>query len=84
MIFQPFINLITELLSDFSSLLGTVNVNFNNGIFAGLNIIFKYVAYLIPISALIPIFVVDFALTSFKTFMALIVRIKSFIPTMGA
>lgn len=41
------------------------------------------VGYVIPVAKLLPIFVVTIALYSFRIVWAIIIRVKSFIPTMG-
>ncbi|MDE6789313.1 MAG: hypothetical protein K2J47_08350 [Ruminococcus sp.] len=55
-----------------------------DNIFNGINTFLSNVGYVIPIRALMPILVSSLALSAFKISWALIIRIKSFIPTMGA
>lgn len=42
------------------------------------------IAYVIPFSRIQGIFIISIAISSFQILWALIIRIKSFIPTMGA
>ena len=49
-----------------------------------LNNISSGVGYVLPVTKLLPIFVVTVALYSFRIVWAVIIRIKSFIPTMGS
>jgi hypothetical protein len=65
------------------SVLPTVSVELPENVFDGLKGILNVVGYLIPIAALIPIIIVSFGMDCFKVVMALVVRIKSFIPGMG-
>jgi hypothetical protein len=53
-------------------------------VFDGLKYIFDGIAYFIPIKALLPILFIDISISVFQIVWALILRIKSFIPTMGA
>lgn len=55
-----------------------------DNVFNGFNTFLFNVGYIIPIKALMPILVSSFAISTLKIMWALIIRIKSFIPTMGA
>lgn len=55
-----------------------------DNVFNGIDTFLSNVGYVIPITALMPILVSSLALSSSKIAWALIIRIKSFIPTMGA
>ncbi len=46
--------------------------------------IFNGIGYLLPVKALLPILITDISLDFLRIAFALIIRIKSFIPTMGA
>lgn len=41
-------------------------------------------AYVFPLKGLVPIIVISFSIKSFQILWALIIRVKSFIPTMGS
>ena len=53
-------------------------------VFNGLYTLFANIGYIFPIAGLFPIFVVTFTLKGLQISWALLIRIKSFIPTMGA
>lgn len=55
-----------------------------DNVFNGIDTFVSNVAYVIPIRALMPILVSSFSISCFKIFWALLLRIKSFIPTMGS
>lgn len=55
-----------------------------DNVFNGFNTFLFNVGYIIPIKALIPILVSSFTISFFQIAWALVIRIKSFIPTMGA
>lgn len=61
-----------------------VSLSIPNDIFNGLNSIFNCLGFLFPISGLLLILGVSFAIKSFQIIWSIILRIKSFIPTMGA
>jgi hypothetical protein len=51
---------------------------------SGISEVFGMVSYLFPVAALLPIIIMSIALDTFRIIMAIVVRIKSFIPSMGA
>ena len=53
------------------------------GVFNGLSILAKDLGYLFPVSALLPIIIIKIGLRVFSIFWTIILKIKSFIPTMG-
>ncbi len=55
-----------------------------SGAFNGMSSTFGALGYFLPMAALSPIIIAIFTFKIAKITMALIVRIKSFIPTMGA
>lgn len=61
-----------------------VSLSIPNDIFNGLNSIFNCLGFLFPISGLLLILGVSFAIKSFQIIWSIILRVKSFIPTMGA
>lgn len=52
-------------------------------VFNGISGFLANVAYIIPINGLLPILILGWALDNFNIIWSLILRIKSFIPTMG-
>lgn len=61
-----------------------VHVSIPDNIFNGINSFLGGVVYIVPVPELLPILTISLALRTFKIFWALGIRIKSFIPTMGA
>lgn len=66
------------------SLLPVVDFTIPDGAFNTLVSAMRSLGYLLPVSALLPIIAIKISLKGVRIVMALIVRIKSFIPTMGA
>lgn len=64
-------------------LLPKVNITLPSSLFNSLHSLLYGVGYLLPLKGLVPIFVMSLSLSLFKITMAIILRIKSFIPTMG-
>ncbi|MDE6775299.1 MAG: hypothetical protein K2J37_03230 [Ruminococcus sp.] len=61
-----------------------INFSLPDNVFDGIDTFLSNVGYILPINALMPILVSSLAISVFKISWALIIRIKSFIPTMGA
>ena len=66
------------------SMLPTIEFTIPDNILSGVSDIFAMVGYFFPIAALLPILVMSLALDMFRIVVAIVVRIKSFIPGMGA
>lgn len=45
--------------------------------------VLSYIAYILPLGHIITIFTLSFFITNFRVIWTIILRIKSFIPTMG-
>ena len=60
-----------------------LSLSLPDNIFNGLNSIFGCLGYIFPISGLLIILGISFAIKNFQIIWAIILRIKSFIPTMG-
>ena len=82
MIWEPFINFVTNLLtkalSNFS-----IDVQLPDNVFSVFNTVFGAVGYFFPIRALLPIFVISAALSLLRITIVIIRFVKGFIPTMG-
>lgn len=63
--------------------LPSVEFSFPDNIYNGLETLLSNVAYVVPITALMPILVSSFAISMFKIVWALGLRVKSFIPGMA-
>lgn len=59
------------------------NIAIPDDAFEALKKILLNIGYIVPLSSLIPILVISFTLDHFTAIWALILRIKSFIPTFG-
>jgi hypothetical protein len=64
--------------------MGSITLSIPDNIFDGLNSIFNCLGYIFPISGLLLILGISFSIKSIQIIWAIILRIKSFIPTMGA
>lgn len=64
--------------------MSTISLTIPDNIFEGLNSIFNCLGFLFPISGLLIILGTSFSIKSIQIVWAIIIRIKSFIPTMGA
>jgi len=64
--------------------LGALSLSIPTGFVSGLSSIFGSINYFVPITQLMPILVIEFAVVGFKIIWAIVVRVKSFIPTMGS
>ena len=53
------------------------------GVFNGLLLLSENLGYIFPISSLLPIFVLKILLRNARIVWAMVIRVKSFIPTMG-
>jgi hypothetical protein len=84
MIIEAIITALLFIPNILIGLLPTITTEFPDGITEVVRGTFGVVSYFIPVAALVPIIVLYFSMDLFKVFMALVVRIKSFIPSMGA
>lgn len=64
--------------------LPAVDFSIPDNVYNGIETFCTNIGYVVPINALLPILVTSFALSTFQIAWALVIRIKSFIPTMGA
>lgn len=53
------------------------------GVFNGLLLLSENLGYIFPISSILPVFVLKMLLRNARIIWAMIIRVKSFIPTMG-
>jgi len=66
------------------SMLPQIELELPDNVLAGLGDVFGAVGYFFPVAALLPILIISIAMDLFQIIMAIVVRIKSFVPTMGA
>lgn len=64
--------------------LSIVNITIPQGVFNGLNTLASNLGYIFPITSLLTIFGLKILLRNARNIWALIIRVKSFIPTMGS
>lgn len=83
MILEQIIELFMFIPQLLVSLLPTIDISLPESLFEALGSIFYGVGWCMPVAALSPILVAESALIIFKLVLAIIVRIKSFIPTLG-
>lgn len=83
MIVEAFFNIFFFLPNLIISWLPNLNIGIPEGVLNGLRDVFKGLGYFLPVNGLLPILITSLALDSFKIIMAIIVRLKSFIPFMG-
>lgn len=66
------------------SLLPDVNISIPDGVFNWLITTCNAVGYLLPVKSLMPIFAIMLSVNGFKIAWAILLRVKSFIPSMGS
>jgi membrane-associated phospholipid phosphatase len=83
MIFQPLIDIGNWLLNLVLDNVDTVELSIPSGVYSAMDSLFSALGYLFPIKQLLPILVVSGVFAMARLIVAVVVRIKSFIPTMG-
>lgn len=83
MITDTIINIFLALPRNLLALLPDINFELPEVAFQELFDIISSLTWALPVVALMPILVISFALQGFKIAWSLLIRIKSFIPTMG-
>lgn len=83
MVFQPFINLADWLLNIIIDNIDTIELSIPDGVYSAMDSLFSALGYLFPIRQLLPILVVSGVFAMSRLIVAVVVRVKSFIPTMG-
>ena len=84
MLIDSFISIVFSPVYALLSLLPDIDLSLPDNIFDSISSVLANVAYVLPVVSLLPIFVISLSLSIFRATWALIIRIKSFIPTMGA
>lgn len=83
MITEGILNILAFLPNLLLDSLGSISLSIPSNIFDGLNSIFNCLGFIFPISGLLVILGVSFTIKNFQIIWSLILRIKSFIPSMG-
>ena len=84
MITEGILNILAFIPNALLNSISTVSLNIPDNIFSGLDSIFNCLGFIFPISGLLLILTLSFAIKSFQIIWSIILRIKSFIPTMGS
>lgn len=84
MLIDSFISIVFSPVYALLSLLPDIDLSLPDNIFNSISSILSNVAYVLPVAPLLPILAISLSLSVFRSTWALIIRIKSFIPTMGA
>lgn len=84
MITEGILNILAFIPNLLLDNISSISLSIPDNIFEGLNSIFNCLGFLFPISGLLIILGTSFSIKGFQIIWALIIRIKSFIPTMGA
>lgn len=84
MIWDTIINLILSPIDWLLGLLPSVNVHIPDGVLGAMGDVFGAIGYITPWKTVTTIFFISLALVAVRIAWAVIIRVKSFIPTMGA
>ena len=84
MITEGILNILAFMPNLLLDNLGFVSLSIPSNIFDGLNSIFNCLGFLFPISGLLVILGISFTIKNFQIIWSIVLRIKSFIPTMGS
>lgn len=84
MITESILNILAFIPNLLLDNMNSISLSIPDNIFSGLDSIFNCLGFLFPISGLLVILGISFSIKSFQIIWAIILRIKSFIPTMGA
>lgn len=84
MIVDAFFNLLLSPIRLLLSALPTIGVSMPAGVFDSLIDTMAFIGYMLPVDTIITCFGIRIGMSSFRQVIAIIVRVKSFIPTMGS
>lgn len=84
MITEGILNLFVLIPNALLNNMEGVSISIPDNVFSGLDSIFNCLGFLFPISGLLIILTLSFAIKSFQIIWSIVLRVKSFIPTMGA
>lgn len=83
MITEAILNIFMIIPQLIIGLLPTINYTLPTDLFDTVTSVFYGLGYVLPLVRLAPIIAIDLALSTFKIVVAIVIRCKSFIPTMG-
>lgn len=84
MITEGILNILAFIPNALLDSMNSISISIPDNIFVGLDSIFNCLGFLFPISGLLIILTLSFTIKSFQIIWSIILRVKSFIPTMGA
>lgn len=84
MITEGILNILAFIPNALLNNMSSISLSIPDNIFSGLDSIFNCLGFLFPISGLLVILTLSFVIKSFQIIWSIILRVKSFIPTMGA
>ena len=84
MITESILNILAFIPNALLNNINTISLSIPDNIFNGLDSIFNCLGFLFPIGGLLIILTLSFTIKSFQIIWSIILRVKSFIPTMGA
>lgn len=79
--------IITSVISFITGVIDNLpDIEFNipDNVLSGFGYVAQYINYFVPVAELMPILAISVSLSVFHIVWAIILRIKSFIPTMGS
>ena len=84
MITEGILNILAFIPNALLDNMNGISLSIPDNLFVGLDSIFNCLGFLFPISGLLIILTLSFTIKSFQIIWSIILRVKSFIPTMGA
>lgn len=84
MITEGILNILAFIPNTLLNSMESISLSIPDNIFSGLDSIFNCLGFIFPIKGLLIILTLSFTIKSFQIIWSIILRIKSFIPTMGA
>lgn len=83
MIFDKLIEFILSPVTWLINVIPSPNITIPVDVFSNMGDVFGAIGYIVPWKGLLPIFTISFSIVGFRILWAIILRIKSFIPTLG-
>ena len=84
MITEGILNILAFIPNTLLNSMVSISLSIPDNIFIGLDSIFNCLGFIFPIKGLLIILTLSFTIKSFQIIWSIILRIKSFIPSMGA
>lgn len=84
MILDTIFRLLTAPLRVLLQAMPTIGIEIPSDVFVQITEYIKLACYFLPVKTIVAVLTLKFAMWAFRITMAFIVRVKSFIPTMGS